>query len=76
MTDWREYHEATKHTRERLWRSPHTLDWANMPDPPLGTLPKAEAFSSAVSSCCRSCMRAWSSEYLQTEQEKAAFSRA
>jgi SagB-type dehydrogenase family enzyme len=27
------YHEATKHTVERLRRSPHTLDWDNMPDP-------------------------------------------
>jgi SagB-type dehydrogenase family enzyme len=30
---WREYHEATKHSAERLRRAPHTLDWANMPDP-------------------------------------------
>ena len=30
---WREYHEATKHTRESLRRSRHTLDWASMPDP-------------------------------------------
>jgi SagB-type dehydrogenase family enzyme len=27
------YHEATAHTPERLRRAPHTLDWANMPDP-------------------------------------------
>jgi SagB-type dehydrogenase family enzyme len=27
------YHEATKHTVERLRRTPHTLDWANCPDP-------------------------------------------
>ncbi len=27
------YHEATKHTPEALRRSPHWLDWANMPDP-------------------------------------------
>lgn len=27
------YHEATKHTIERLRASPHTLDWVNMPDP-------------------------------------------
>src|SRR6266498_5675283 len=36
--------------------------WANIPDPPLGTVPKAEAFSSAASSCCRSCILAWSSD--------------
>jgi SagB-type dehydrogenase family enzyme len=30
---WREYHEATKHTAARLRRTPHVLDWANMPDP-------------------------------------------
>lgn len=30
---WREYHEATKHTVERLRRSTHFLDWQNMPDP-------------------------------------------
>lgn len=28
-----EYHEATKHTPERLRASRHFLDWANMPDP-------------------------------------------
>jgi SagB-type dehydrogenase family enzyme len=27
------YHEATKHTVERLYRSPHVLDWENMPEP-------------------------------------------
>lgn len=27
------YHEATKHTAERLRAGRHTLDWANMPDP-------------------------------------------
>ncbi len=30
---WREYHEATKHTMRSLSGVPHTLDWANMPDP-------------------------------------------
>lgn len=30
---WREYHEATKHTPERLRASARVLDWANMPDP-------------------------------------------
>jgi SagB-type dehydrogenase family enzyme len=30
---WREYHEFTKHTVERLRRTPHFLDWANMPNP-------------------------------------------
>src|ERR1700743_713993 len=30
---WREYHERTKHSLESLRRSPHVLDWANMPDP-------------------------------------------
>jgi hypothetical protein len=30
---WREYHEATKHTVERLMALRHGLDWANMPDP-------------------------------------------
>jgi SagB-type dehydrogenase family enzyme len=30
---WREYHEATKHTVERLMARRHGLDWANMPDP-------------------------------------------
>lgn len=27
------YHEATKHTIESIYGHPHTLDWANMPDP-------------------------------------------
>src|SRR6202044_2561766 len=30
---WREYHEFTKHTVEKLRRSQHYLDWANMPNP-------------------------------------------
>jgi len=30
---WRQYHEATKHSVQSLRRSPHFLDWANMPDP-------------------------------------------
>jgi hypothetical protein len=30
---WSEYHESTKHSIESLRRSPHLLDWANMPDP-------------------------------------------
>jgi SagB-type dehydrogenase family enzyme len=30
---WREYHELTKHTAERLRRTQHVLDWKNMPDP-------------------------------------------
>src|SRR5262245_38651221 len=30
-------------------------------DPLLGTVPKAEAFSSAAMSCCSSCILAWSS---------------
>jgi SagB-type dehydrogenase family enzyme len=30
---WREYHDATKHSRESLCRSRHFLDWENMPDP-------------------------------------------
>jgi SagB-type dehydrogenase family enzyme len=30
---WREYHEFTKHSLESLRRTPHVLDWANMPDP-------------------------------------------
>ena len=30
---WREYHEATKHSVESLRRSPHYLDWANIPNP-------------------------------------------
>jgi SagB-type dehydrogenase family enzyme len=30
---WREYHEATKHTRDSIARHRHVLDWANMPDP-------------------------------------------
>ena len=30
---WREYHAATKHSVEALRRSPHVLDWGNMPDP-------------------------------------------
>jgi SagB-type dehydrogenase family enzyme len=31
--NWREYHELTKHTRESLIRTPHYLDWDNMPNP-------------------------------------------
>ena len=31
--EWREYHEFTKHTVEKLRRAPHYLDWANMPNP-------------------------------------------
>ncbi len=30
---WREYHEATKHTVERIMGSRHFLDWENMPEP-------------------------------------------
>jgi len=30
---WREYHEFTKHTVEKLHRAQHFLDWANMPNP-------------------------------------------
>lgn len=30
---WREYHEHSKHSVEKLRRMPHYLDWANMPDP-------------------------------------------
>ena len=30
---WREYHEFTKHTVEKLRRAQHFLDWANMPNP-------------------------------------------
>ena len=30
---WREYHQATKHSAESLWRSPHVLDWDSMPHP-------------------------------------------
>ena len=30
---WREYHEFTKNSVASLRRSPHALDWANMPDP-------------------------------------------
>jgi SagB-type dehydrogenase family enzyme len=30
---WREYHESTAHSVDSLRRSPHVLDWVNMPDP-------------------------------------------
>jgi SagB-type dehydrogenase family enzyme len=30
---WREYHESTRHSVESLKRTPHALDWANMPYP-------------------------------------------
>ena len=30
---WRDYHESTKHSVQSLRRTPHVLDWANMPDP-------------------------------------------
>src|SRR5271170_1533416 len=30
---WREYHEFTKHTAEKLRRTRYSLDWANMPNP-------------------------------------------
>ena len=33
VSNWRTYHEATKHTPERLRRSARALDWANMPNP-------------------------------------------
>lgn len=32
-TVWREYHELTKHSAESLRRTPHYLDWSNMPNP-------------------------------------------
>src|SRR5512135_1134056 len=32
-SSWRDYHEATKHSAASLRRTPHALDWANMPDP-------------------------------------------
>jgi SagB-type dehydrogenase family enzyme len=31
--NWREYHQSTKHTVQSLDRTPHLLDWENMPDP-------------------------------------------
>jgi SagB-type dehydrogenase family enzyme len=31
--NWRDYHNQTKHSPESLRRSPHGLDWANMPEP-------------------------------------------
>ena len=31
--EWREYHEFTKHTVEKLRRLQHYLDWANLPNP-------------------------------------------
>ncbi len=31
--EWREYHEFTKHTVEKLRRVQHYLDWANLPNP-------------------------------------------
>jgi len=30
---WSQYHELTKHSVASLRRTPHVLDWANMPDP-------------------------------------------
>lgn len=33
MSDPLTYHQATKHTVESIYRSQHTLDWDNMPDP-------------------------------------------
>jgi hypothetical protein len=30
---WREYHEFTKHTAQALRRTPHVVDWENIPDP-------------------------------------------
>src|SRR5206468_2973663 len=50
---------------------------ANAPTPPLGKLPKAEAFSSAASNCCKSCILPWSSavrlapvDFLETSLQK------
>ncbi len=31
--NWRDYHQATKHSVESLRRTRHILDWANMPNP-------------------------------------------
>lgn len=62
---WRAYHEATKHTAERLRRSRHTLDWENMPDPyrryegapvcelPVDPLSKLFHYSAAISAVKR-----------------------
>lgn len=33
MMNWRQYHEATKHSAESLKRAEYVLDWANIPDP-------------------------------------------
>jgi SagB-type dehydrogenase family enzyme len=33
IMEWREYHESTKHSAERLRQARHYLDWANMPNP-------------------------------------------
>src|SRR6266540_1675709 len=33
----------------------------NFAEPPLGRLPNADPLSSAASSCCKSCIRDWSS---------------
>ncbi len=30
---WHEYHDSTKHSVESLRKTPHRLDWPNMPDP-------------------------------------------
>lgn len=50
-----EYHEATKHTPERLRASRHFLDWANLPDPfrhyegaPLVDLPAGPSLAPQV----------------------------
>lgn len=33
MKSIQEYHEATKHSWEKLYQDNHTLDWSNQPDP-------------------------------------------
>jgi len=33
MKSIREYHEATKHSWEKLYQDSHTLDWSNQPNP-------------------------------------------
>lgn len=33
MKSIREYHEATKHSWEKLYQDRHTLDWSNQPNP-------------------------------------------
>jgi len=62
---WREYHELTKHSVESLRRTPHYLDWANMPNP----FRHMRAYPFSISRPTRRLRRFQLSTYSRVKQE-------